>query len=263
MKDLALTASLLLIVSVPVSIQNDSGFSIGGPIKKDKLFFFGTLQASPFRSTTTASAVVPTPEGFAALRSLFPQGRSANLDRYLSIVVDLRGTTNVIQIPLGGGRQAIPFGTATLTGVSQSFNDYQFLTRVDWAPGEKDSLSFRYLADDQTFSNQFQDTITCTIRDHTIRAGADLLRQVAKESVPFNGRGTLTFSPGAEFPTFGNFVDGFSGTEGIFAQRVFGDPVVFPDAFQQAYFVNDSWRASPNLTLNVMIRLRLSLSIWK
>ena len=327
------------LTSVPVSIQNDTGFSFGGPIKKDKLFFFGTLQASPFRSTTTASAVVPTAEGFAALRSLFPQGRSANLDRYLSIVGDLRGATNPIQIPLGGGRQVIPFGTATLTGVSQSFNDYQFLTRVDWAPSSKDSISFRYLFDDQTFSNQvpsafrgfgidvpsriqnfytshtrtfssrllnefrfsfgrfnaafnaqdpaalsgpqflfgatnitsvglnfvfpqsrifnnyqFQDTITYTIRDHTIRAGADLLRQVAKESVPFNGRGTLTFSAGGDFPTFGNFVDGFSGTEGVFAQRVFGDPVIFPDAFQQAYFVNDSWRVLPNLTLNLGLR---------
>jgi Carboxypeptidase regulatory-like domain len=327
------------LVSVPVSIQNDSGFSFGGPIRKDRLFFFGTLQASPFRSSTTASAVVPTAEGFAALRSLFPQGQSANLDRYLSIVGNLRGSTNVIQIPLGGGREAVPFGTATLTGISQSFNDYQLLTRVDWSPGAKDSLSFRYLFDDQTFNNQipsafegfgidvpsriqnfyvnhtrtfsarllnefrfsygrfnaafnpqdpatlngpqfnfgatnvssvglnfvfpqsrifnnyqFQDTVTYTFRDHTIRAGADLLRQVAKESVPFNGRGTLTFSAGEDFPTFGNFVDGFSGTAGIFAQRVFGSPVIFPDAFQQAYFVNDSWRVRPNLTLNLGLR---------
>lgn len=327
------------LTSVPVSIQNDSGFSFGGPIKKDKLFFFGTLQASPFRSTTTASAVVPTAEGFAALRTLFPQGQSANLDRYLGIVGDLRGATNVIQIPLGGGRQAIPFGTATLTGVSQSFNDYQLLTRVDWSPGAKDSVSFRYLLDDQTFNNQipsafqgfgidvpsriqnfyashtrtlsssllnefrfsfgrfnaafnaqdpaalngpqflfgatnitsvglnfvfpqsrifnnyqFQDTITYTVRDHTIRAGADLLRQVAKENAPFNSRGTLTFSAGGDFPTFGNFVDGFSGTAGVFAQRFFGSPVIFPDAFQQAYFVNDSWRVAPNLTVNLGLR---------
>ena len=327
------------LTSVPVSIENDYGFSIGGPIKKDKLFFFGTFQASPLRSTTTASAVVPTEEGFAALRSLFQQGQSANLDRYLGIVRDLRGTTNVFQVPLGGGRPNIPFGTATLGGVSQSINDYQFLTRVDWTPGAKDSLSFRYLFDDQTFKNQipsafqgfgidvpsrvqnfylnhtrilspkflnefrfsygrfnaafnpqdeatlngaqflfgatnistvglgaafpqgrtfnnyqFQDTITYTVRDHTIRAGTDLLRQVAKESVPFNGRGTLTFSAGGDFPTFGNFVDEFSGTAGIFAQRVFGDPVIFPDAFQQAYFVTDSWRVLPNLTLNLGLR---------
>jgi hypothetical protein len=327
------------LTSVPVSIGNQYGFSIGGPIKKDKLFFFGTFQASPFRSTTTSSAVVPTAEGFAMLRSLFPQGQSANLDRFLNIAGDLRGATNVFQVPLGGNRQDIPFGTATLTGVSQRIDDYQFLTRVDWTPGAKDSLSFRYLFDDQTFVNQipsafqgfgidvpsrvqnfyashtrvvslkllnefrfsygrfnaafnpqdpatlsgpqfifgatnitavglsaafpqsrifnnyqFQDTITYVAGDHTIRAGADLLRQDAKESVPFNGRGSLAFSAGGGFPTFGNFVDGFSGTAGIFAQRVFGSPEIFPDAFQQAYFVNDSWRVLPNLTLNLGLR---------
>jgi carboxypeptidase family protein/TonB-dependent receptor-like protein len=327
------------LTSVPVSIENDYGFSIGGPIKKDKLFFFGTFQASPFRSTTTASAVVPTAEGFTQLRSLFPQGQSPNLDAYLNIVGDLRGATNVIQIPLGLGRQTIPFATVTRAGISRSVNDYQFLTRVDWAPGAKDSFSFRYLFDDQNFNNQipsafngfgidvpsriqnfyfnqthtfshsflnefrfsygrfnvafnpqdpatlngpqfafaatnitsvgldptfpqsrifnnyqFQDTVSYTIHDHTIRAGADLLRQIANESVPFNGRGSLTFSGGGGAPTFGNFVDAFSGTAGIFAQRVFGSPVIFPDALQQAYFVNDSWRAKQNLTLNLGLR---------
>jgi hypothetical protein len=327
------------LTSVPVSIENDYGFSIGGPIKKDRLFFFGTFQASPIRSTTTASAVVPTTEGFAQLRSLFPQGQSANLDRYLAIVGNLRGTTNPIQIPIGGNRQDISFATATLTGVSQQLNDYQFLTRVDWALGDKDVFAFRYVFDDQSVINQipsafqgfgidvpsrvqnfyashtrtlspkllnefrfaygrfnaafnpqdaatlngpqflfgatnvssvglgfafpqsrifnnyqFQDTITYSLGGHTIRAGADLLRQVAKESVPFNGRGTLTFSAGGGFPTFGNFIDGFSGTGGIFAQRVFGDPVIFPDAFQQSYFVNDSWRIKQNLTVNLGLR---------
>ncbi|MEW6127830.1 MAG: carboxypeptidase regulatory-like domain-containing protein [Acidobacteriota bacterium] len=327
------------LTSVPVSIANNYGFSIGGPIKKDRLFFFGTFQASPFRSTTTASAVVPTAEGFATLRSLFPQGSSANLDRYLGIVGDLRGITNVIQIPLGGNRQNIPFATATLTGISQRVDDYQFLTRVDWALGAKDVLAFRYVFDDQLFKNQipsafqgfgidapsrvqnfyashtrtlspkllnefrfsygrfnaafnpqdpatlnspqfvfgatniasvglsatfpqsrifnnyqFQDTITYTIGDHTIRAGVDLLRQIAKENVPFNGRGSLTFSTGGGFPAFGNFVDGFSGTQGVFASRVFGNPVIFPDAFQQSYFVNDSWRVTANLTLNLGLR---------
>src|SRR5438552_6733364 len=71
------------LTSVPVSIQNQYGFSFGGPIVKDKLFAFGTFQASPFRAGgVTATAIVPTADGFNALRQLFPVGRSANLDRY-------------------------------------------------------------------------------------------------------------------------------------------------------------------------------------
>ncbi|HSB11942.1 MAG TPA: carboxypeptidase regulatory-like domain-containing protein [Blastocatellia bacterium] len=332
------------LVSVPVYTQNAFGFSLGGPIKRDKLFFFGTFQPTLTRAGgTSAAAAVPTAEGFQILRSLFPQGASPNLDRYLGVVGNLRGTTNTFNVQLGGGRPDIPFGTAT-TFAPTPVNTYDFLTRIDWTPSENDSFAARYLFNNQTFTNQFpvpfegfavdvpgrvqnfygsytrilsprmtnefrvsygrfnvlfgardaaaldfgpefqfagipvdgvgviggisatfpqgrvfnnfqfQDTITYSFGGHTIRAGTDIVRQLAKDIVPFNNRGTLTFSSGGGFPTFGNFVDGFSGTEGAFAAKVFGTPVVYPNALQQAYFVSDSWRIKPNLTLNLGLR---------
>jgi hypothetical protein len=330
--------------SVPVSIQNQYGFSFGGPVIKDKLFFFGTFQANPFRAGgVTATAIVPTADGFNMLRQLFPAGRSANLDRYLSIVGDLRGTAAIRPIALGGGRPSVNFGVATATS-SQPVDDYQFLTRIDYNLSSKDTITGRYLFDDQLFANQFpsafkgfsvdvpsriqnfyfnytriispkvtnefrfaygrfnvifapaeaaalngpqiavtgitafgltatfpqgrifnnyqyQDTITYQFGNHTIRAGADIVRQLAKQFVPFNSRGLLTFTANpavnngpAAFPAFGNFVDGFSGTAGTFATKVFGNPRTFPNAFQQAYFVNDTWRVKPNLTLTYGLR---------
>jgi hypothetical protein len=138
----------------PVTIENDYGFSVGGPILKNKLFFFGTIQWSPFRAGgVTSSPVVPTAEGFAQLRALFPVGASPNLDRYLATIGDLRGTTGVFNVPLGGGRPSIPFGTATRTS-SQPVDDTQYLFRVDWTPSSRDAVAVRYLADDQLFSNQ-------------------------------------------------------------------------------------------------------------
>jgi hypothetical protein len=332
------------LTSVPVYTQNSFGFSLGGPIKKDKLFFFGTFQPTLTRAGgRSASAVVPTEAGFNLLRSLFPEGASANLDRYLGVVGGLRGTTNVVNVALGGGRPDIPFGTVT-TFVPAPVNTYDLLGRVDWTPNENNNFAARYLFQKQQFTNQFpvpfegfavdvpsrtqnfylshtrilstrmtnefrfsygrfnvlfgardpqsvnfgpeflfsgipvtsigqlggisatfpqgrvfnnyqfQDTITYTKGAHTIRAGTDLVRQLAKQFVPFNAQGTLTFSPGGGFPTFGNFVDQFSGTQGTFAAKVFGSPVVYPDAFQQAYFVTDSWRVKPNLTLNLGLR---------
>src|SRR5262249_50643638 len=101
---------------------------------------------------------------------------------------------------------------------------------------------------------QYQDTISHTMGAHTIRAGVDLTRQLTKELVPFNNRGSLTFTGGGGFPTFGNFIDQFSGIQGGFAAIVFGSPVVYPNRFQQAYFVNDSWKVKPNLTLNLGLR---------
>jgi len=327
------------LTNVPVYIENTFGFSAGGPIIKDKLFFFGTLQGDRIRSSAvTATATVPTAAGFDMLRSLFPQGASANLDRYLSIVGNLRGATNTFLVPLGGGRPDIPFGTATSSS-AQPVNDWQWLTRIDWARTSNDLYAFRYVFDDQTFKNQFptafdgfdidvpsriqnfyfsnthvfsprltnefrfsygrfrvnfgpandsvltgpqfrfggttissvgldptfpqgrifnnyqyQDTVSYTFGGHTIRAGLDLLRQLPKQLVPFNNRGTLTFSAGGGFPTFGNFVDAFSGTQGAFAEIVFGSPVIHPNAFQQSYFVNDSWRVRPNFTLSLGLR---------
>src|SRR6185436_3824404 len=144
----------LELTKKPVTIENDYGFSFGGPILKNKLFFFSTIQWSPFRAGgVTSSPVVPTAEGIAQLRALFPVGASPNLDRYLETIGDLRGQTGVFDVPLGGGRPSIPFGTATRTS-SQPVDDTQYLFRVDWTPNSNNNIGVRYLADNQIFSNQ-------------------------------------------------------------------------------------------------------------
>jgi Carboxypeptidase regulatory-like domain len=138
----------------PVVTENTFGFSLGGPIVKDKLFFFGTYQRDLVRSGTDATVRVPTAAGFAALRSLFPAGTNANLDRYLNTVGNLRGEREISTVSIGGGRPDIDFGEATISS-TQPVTDDQFLTRVDWTPTLKDSLSFRYVYDRQAFNNQF------------------------------------------------------------------------------------------------------------
>ena len=340
--------------SVPVSIQNQYGFSFGGPIKRDRLFFFGTFQGSPYRTTAAAAtAVVPTQAGNDQLRGLFATGPRPNLDRYLSIVGNLRGSNDParqVLVPLGGGRAPVPFGQVSTTTVSQRLDNYQSLGRIDWTPTSKDSFAFRHLYNHSLLTNQipsafdgygidtpsrsqnfhfsytrvlssrwineyrfaygrfvamiqpsnpdvalggpqflftgtpissvgldqalpqgrtlnnfqFQDTVTYTQGDHTVRAGMDLVRQTAKLLVPFNNRGTLNFTanpPPAgtvagpdNYPAFGNFIDGFSGTQGAFANRVFGSPVIYPSRFQQAYFVDETWRLRSNLTLKLGLR---------
>ena len=336
------------LTEVPQYTQNTFGFSFGGPILKNKLFFFGTYQGDLFRAgSVVGRAIVPTAAGLSTLRSLFPAGASQNLDRYLAVVGDLRGTTSFINVPLGGGRPDIQFGTATRTS-SQPVNTYDYLTRIDWTTSSKNSASFRYLANDQIFSNQFpdpstgitgsqfagfeidapsltqnfymsdtyvfsprtvnearfgygrfnlffgprdtalvtsgpqfafngtsistiglsqsfpqgrifnnfqyQDTVTHTRGNHTLRIGVDILSQRAKQFVPINTRGLLTFAAGGGFPTFGNFVDQFSGVGSGAATKVFGAGLDYPNVTTQAYFVNDSWKIRPNFTLNLGLR---------
>jgi hypothetical protein len=148
------------LTKVPQASQNTLGGSFGGPILKNKLFFFGTYQADLVRAgSVTGRAIVPTAAGLNQLRSLFPAGASPNLDRYLGIVGNLQGTTNFINVPLGGGRPDIQFGTATNFS-AQPVNTYDYLARIDWSSSAKNSASFRYLATSQLFSNQFPDPST-------------------------------------------------------------------------------------------------------
>ena len=329
----------------PVIVENTFGFSLGGPIKKNKLFFFGTYQADRFRSGTDARVRVPTASGFNTLRSLFPVGTNPNLDRYLSIVGNLRGEREISSVALGDGRPNIDFGETTVSS-TQPVNDNQYLARVDWTPTQKDSIAFRYVLDDQAFNNQFpgsspfpgfeidvpslvqnfyanytrsfstrtsnefrfgygrfnvqfaprdpevglagpvfsftgaglgqgitsvglptgfpqgrlfnnyqfQDTISHTAGNHTLRFGADLNVQRSTQDIPFNSRGILTFAGGGGFNSFGNFVDQFSGRGGGGAAIQFGSPTIFPNAFYQNYFINDTWRVKENLTLNLGLR---------
>ncbi|HEV8371249.1 MAG TPA: carboxypeptidase regulatory-like domain-containing protein [Pyrinomonadaceae bacterium] len=329
----------------PVAVENTFGFSFGGPIKKNKLFFFGTYQGDRFRSGTDARVRVPTASGFNTLRSLFPVGANPDLDRYLSIVGNLRGEREISSVALGSGRDDIDFGETTVSS-TQPVNDNQYLARVDWTPTQKDSIAFRYVLDDQAFNNQFpgnspfpgfeidvpsrvqnfyanytrnlstgttnefrfgygrfnvefaprdqqiglagpvfsftgaglgqgitsvglpsvfpqgrrfnnyqfQDTISHTTGNHTLRFGADLNVQRSTQDIPFNSRGILTFAGGGGFNSFGNFVDQFSGRGGGGAAIQFGSPTIVPNAFYQNYFIDDTWRVKENLTLNLGLR---------
>ena len=142
-----------LLTKVPVSIENTFGFSLGGPIKKNKLFFFATLQPDLTRSTVTSTANIPTEAGFATLRSLFPVGTNQNVDYYLGIVGALRGQSNFRTVALGSGRPAVEFGTVSSPS-TQPVNDYQGLFRVDYNRNENDTYAVRYLYDKQSFTNQ-------------------------------------------------------------------------------------------------------------
>jgi outer membrane receptor protein involved in Fe transport len=336
------------LTQVPKFNENTFGFSFGGPIKKNKLFFFGTFQRDLFRAGGVSStAIVPTAAGAALLRAQTPAGTNPALDQYLAIVGTFLAPTSDRTISLqsgaGPGRTLIPFGIASRQS-AQPVNTNDYITRVDWTPTQRDSLSFRYLRNDQIFNNQFpsgiaggqfpgfevdvpghvanffasytrnisarttnefrfgllkfdvlfaprdstlsaggpqitintgsistvglsatfpqgrnwknyqfQDTITHTIGDHTFRLGADILAQRGTQLVPINTRGSLSYTTGGGFTALGNFVQGFSGPAGS-ASKVFGNGAEKSDVTNQAYFINDQWRARENLSLNLGLR---------
>lgn len=68
--------------------ENIYGFTAGGPIRRDRTFFFGAFQQDTFRSTQQYPFVLPTVDTVSRLRSLFPS--NPRLDFYLSAVGNVR-----------------------------------------------------------------------------------------------------------------------------------------------------------------------------
>lgn len=65
--------------TVPVSRRNEFGFSFGGPIQKDKMFFFGSVDVLRSSNALTNRVTVESPELVNFLRTNFPRNISTFL----------------------------------------------------------------------------------------------------------------------------------------------------------------------------------------
>ncbi len=130
--------------------HNVGGFTAGGPIRKDKTFFFAAFQQDTRRSTANFPLVVPSATAVERLRSLFPS--NPRLDLYLGALGDLRGSAAPIGLALGVDprtgmdRGSVQFATAPL-GLPRTDEGPQWLARIDHYRSEAHRLSWRYLYD--------------------------------------------------------------------------------------------------------------------
>jgi len=142
---------------IPKSVfaRNLPGFTVGGPIRKDKTFFFAGFQQDSNRSTANVPLVVPTAAAAGQLRSLFPS--NPRLDLYLSTLGDLRGTAAPITLALGAdpqtglNRGSVQFATAPM-GLSKTNESPEWLVRFDHYRSEAHRLSGRYIYDSRVVS---------------------------------------------------------------------------------------------------------------
>jgi len=142
---------------IPKSVfsRNVYGFTVGGPVRKDKTFFFGGFQQDTLRSTRNFSLVVPTEAAVGRLRTLFPS--NPRLDLYVGLLGNLRGTANPIGLQLGVEPQTgvdrgnVQFATAPLA-LPASEEGPQWLTRLDHSLSETHRIAVRYIYDSRTNS---------------------------------------------------------------------------------------------------------------
>lgn len=148
----------------PELIQNQFGASIGGPIKKDKIFFFfnyqGTRQVNGYPGITSVN--LPQIPQDRSLASLGAFGHSLGKTSYTGPTINASGSNispvavALLQLKFANGNYVIPSPqTTNTTGANYvvstpaTFNEDEYTGSTDYQISSKDRLSFHVIVAQQ------------------------------------------------------------------------------------------------------------------
>jgi len=164
-------------IAKPGFTRNQFGYSIGGPIKKDKLFFFQSTEWLRVRSSATAIVNVPTPQliaaansntqqffnAFGTLRSNFKQLKTYTRDQLTAAGITAcppAPSTCDTNFPVGSTTPMFAQGQYSVpsdSGAGSPQNTYYVVGRVDWNATSNTQLYGRYALER---GNLFTGTVT-------------------------------------------------------------------------------------------------------
>ncbi|MFH1737696.1 MAG: carboxypeptidase regulatory-like domain-containing protein, partial [bacterium] len=147
----------------PRFVHNQAGGSLGGPVRKDRTFFFGLLEVNRRREASDArnaqAAVIPTPTGFAALATVplgpgqTPQSRQAVLNA-LAFLPEVYKSVSAYQNPTMQAINGVPIEMGTIRiPLARTQNFWYGMGRLDHHLTENDTLTYRYVIDKTSQSN--------------------------------------------------------------------------------------------------------------
>jgi hypothetical protein len=144
-------------------VRNDFGFSLGGPIIKNRTFFFLNNEYQRFRTTVTRSRTVPTAAFKSGLFTVPARAGTQTIDLRmpgapgnltgLGLDPEIGKLLNLLPNPNGG--DVIPGVSGTLTFASpDNLNAYNWTGKIDHKLTEKHQLALRYAFGRSVESNQ-------------------------------------------------------------------------------------------------------------
>src|SRR6266478_767476 len=137
---------------VPRFVDNRWGGTLGGPVFRNRVFFFGSYQQEQQRAvnSATSSSLTPTPAGLTALAAAFPNNSAVSALQSFGPYGITAGNPqpfgNVQNITVSNGTTAatVPFAFVNRV-VGNNFDDKQITGRGDWAISNKDRFFFRFI----------------------------------------------------------------------------------------------------------------------
>ena len=321
----AANASNPAVFQNPGKLRRDTyGFSIGGPLQRNKMFFFGAYQRIPFEAAGAAPAISSVTQEGRALLATLPGVDRRMLDLF-NQYIPLPNSGAVRTATVAG--TAIPVQDYVATLPNSSINN-QTVWRVDRSLSSSDTVFGRYIysktetvgasnppgfANDSSFPThnfvatwnrllgsssvnefhfsygqtgglfpagstnpaanndlstvtiqgfstiglavnipqdrkekvwQFTDSLSYLRGSHGFKFGADIRRVDLTSFVPFDFRGTYTYT------NLNSFMLNTPST----VVKVYGDPQPTFQYTELALFAQDDWRIKPRLTLNLGLR---------